>query len=200
MRGGRMINYPKFGDIFIYSSRLYGDSEKSGFQPVAVIRANEPNENSGSIVVAPITSKYKQSCQINHVVLGKRFGLKKSSVILLEQMKWVNPEHFERYVGHITEAHILRRINQGIKRAIELQNNPQSNVKPAPKVRKNKTRKNFVYSNRDVMCLCPVCRDSYRHRGFKVVNVHGIKGLCDLCNYRQGFDYAVVGLLTRRKT
>ena len=192
-----MINYPKFGDIFMYSSRLNGDSVKFGFRPVVVIRPEDPNENSDSIVVAPITSKYKQSCQINHVLLGKRFGLKKSSVILLEQMKWVNPEHLERYVGHITEAHILRRINQGLKRAIELQNNPQAVVRPAPKVRKHKKRKKLVYSNRDVMCLCPVCRDAYRHRGYRLVNIHGTKAVCDLCNYRQGFDYAVVGLLTR---
>lgn len=195
-----MINNPKFGDIFMYSYRLEGDSVKCGFQPVVVIRVNEPNENSDSIVVAPITSKYKQSCQINHVVLGKRFGLKKSSVILLEQMKWVNPDHLERYVGHITEAHILRRINQGLKRAIEIQNNPELTAASTPQPRNSRKKKNFSYSNRDVMCLCPVCRDSYRHRGFKVVNVHGTKGMCDLCNYRQGFDYAVVGLLTRRKT
>jgi hypothetical protein len=57
--------------------------------------------------------------------------------------------------------------------------------------------KRLVYSNRDVMCLCPVCRDAYRHRGYRLVNVHGTKAICDLCNYRQGFDYAVVGLLTR---
>lgn len=195
-----MSNYPKFGDIFMYSSRLNDSSIKSGFRPVVVIRPEDPNENSDSIVVAPITSKYKQSCQINHVVLGKRFGLKKSSVILLEQMKWANPDHLERYVGHITEAHILRRINQGLKRAIEIQNNPEATAVPPLKIRKNRKKKTSFYSNRDVMCLCPVCRDSYRHRGFKVVNVRGTKGMCDLCNYRQGFDYAVVGLLSRPKT
>lgn len=96
-----MSNYPRFGDIFMYSSRRDGDSVKSGFRPVVVIRPVDPNENSESIVIAPVTSKYKQSCQINHVLLGKRFGLKKSSVILLEQMKWVNPDHLGLYVGHI---------------------------------------------------------------------------------------------------
>ncbi len=191
-----MSNYPKFGDIFMYSSRRDGDSVKSGVRPVVVIRPVDPNENSESIVIAPVTSKYKQSCQINHVLLGKRFGLKKSSVILLEQMKWVNPDHLERYVGHITEAHILRRINQGLKRAIEIQNNPGITAVSFPKIRKSRKKK-FSYSNRDIMCLCPVCRDFYRHRGFRLVNVHGTKDTCSLCNYRQGFDYAVVGLLTR---
>ena len=192
-----MNNYPKFGDIFMYSYRSEGSFVKCGFRPVVVIRPGDPNENSDLIVVAPITFKYKQTKQINHVILGKRFGLKERSVILLEQMQWINPDHLELYVGHITEEHILKRINQGLKRAIELQNNPKAAVRPANRVRKHKKRKKLTYSNRDVMCLCPVCRDSYRHRGFKLINVHGNKDICDLCNYRQGFDYAVVGLLTR---
>ncbi len=65
------------------------------------------------------------------------------------------------------------------------------------KKRKKRKKKKPAYSPRDIMCLCPVCRDVYRHRGFRVLNVGGTKDVCDYCNYRTGVDYAVVGLLTR---
>ena len=192
-----MINYPKFGDIFMYDFGLDDNSARIGIHPVAVVRLEDQNENSNSIIIAPVTSKYKQSCQITHVLLGKRFGLKKSSVILLEQMRLVDPNRLGRYVGHISETHILRRINQGLKRAIELQNRPSVSIVSSPKPRKRKRKNRPVINTRDVMCLCPVCRNMYRHRGVKLIPVYGTKDMCDLCNYRQGFDYAVVGLLTR---
>ena len=53
------------------------------------------------------------------------------------------------------------------------------------------------YDERDVMCLCPICRDTYRHRGFKVIALESCSDVCDICNYRRGFDYAVVGILSR---
>ena len=62
---------------------------------------------------------------------------------------------------------------------------------------RKKRHKKPAYNPRDIMCLCPVCKDSYRHRGFRVISAGGTKDICDLCNYRTGFDYAVVGLLTR---
>ena len=55
-----------------------------------------------------------------------------------------------------------------------------------------------VLNERDVMCLCPVCRDQYRHRGFRVVpKRNGYSDICDWCNFRRGYDYYVVGLLSR---
>lgn len=181
----------------MYDFGLDDNSARIGIHPIAVVRLEDQNENSNSIIIAPVTSKYKQSCQITHVLLGKRFGLKKSSVILLEQMRLVDPNRLGRYVGHISETHILRRINQGLKRAIELQNRPSVSIVSSPKPRKRKRRNRPVINTRDVMCLCPVCRNMYRHRGVKLIPMYGTKDTCDLCNYRQGFDYAVVGLLTR---
>ncbi len=56
-----------------------------------------------------------------------------------------------------------------------------------------------TYNERDIICLCPVCRDAYRHRGCKVISVEGNSDTCDICNYRLGHDYAVVGLLSGGK-
>ncbi len=191
-----MISFPEYGDIFIFDFGTEPSYVTSGKRPVVVLQTDEWIDQEPAVVIAPITFKYWQTFLINHVVLGKRFGLKKDSMILLEQMQAVNQDALGRYIGHITEDHLLRRINQGVKRVIELRSRPA--VPEVPGIKVHKLKKRIVYDQRDVMCLCPVCRDTYRHRGFRLVSIHGPKDTCDLCNYRQGFDYAVVGLLSKR--
>lgn len=190
-----MISFPEYGDIFIFDFGTEPSYGTSGKRPVVVLQTDEWIDQEPAVIIAPITFKYWQTFLINHVVLGKRFGLKKDSMILLEQMQAVHQDALGRYIGHITEDHLLRRINQGVKRVIELRSRPA--VPEAPLVKVNKRKKRLFYDQRDVMCLCPVCRDTYRHRGFRLVRIHGPKDTCDLCNYRQGFDYAVVGLLSK---
>lgn len=192
-----MISFPEYGDIFLFDFGTVPGSVTAGKRPAVILQTDEWIGHEPAVTIAPITFKYWQTFLINHVVLGKRFGLKKDSMILLEQMQTVNQDTLGRYIGHITEDHLLRRIDQGIKRVIELRSRSSVPEAPVIKVRKRK-KKRLVYNRRDVMCLCPVCRNMYRHRGFKLINIHGSKDTCDLCNYRQGFDYAVVGLLSRR--
>lgn len=192
-----MISFPEYGDIFIFDFGTSPDSVTAGKRPAVILQTDEWIDHEPAVIIAPISFRYKQTYLINHVVLGKRFGLKKDSMILLEQMQTVNQEALGRYIGHITEDHILRRIDQGIKRVHELRSRPSVPEAPEAKVRKRKKKKRFVYDERDVMCLCPVCRNTYRHRGFRLISVPGIKETCDLCNHRQGFDYAVVGILSR---
>ena len=192
-----MITFPEYGDIYIFNFSTAPDSVTAGKRPVVILQTDEWIDHEPAVIIAPISFRYKQTYLINHVVLGKRFGLKKESMILLEQMQTVNQGSLGRYIGHITEDHILRRIDQGIKRVHELKSRPSIPEEPKAKVRKRKKEKRFIYDERDVMCLCPVCRNTYRHRGFRLISVPGTKETCDLCNHRQGFDYAVVGILSR---
>ena len=61
-----------------------------------------------------------------------------------------------------------------------------------------KKKKTPKLDPRDIMCLCPKCREQYRLRGFRVISVEGgYSDTCDWCNYRRGYDYYVVGLLSR---
>ena len=53
------------------------------------------------------------------------------------------------------------------------------------------------YDERDIMCLCPACRDNYLVRGFKVIRLNGFSDSCDIC-LRPGMDHVVVGILSRR--
>ncbi|MBR1905566.1 MAG: type II toxin-antitoxin system PemK/MazF family toxin [Clostridiales bacterium] len=194
-----MITFPEYGDIYIFDFNTVPGSVTAGKRPAVILQTDEWINHEPAVIIAPISFRYKQTFLINHVVLGKRFGLKKDSMILLEEMQTVDQSKLGRYIGHITEEHLLRRIDQGIKRVLELRSKPYVPVTPVAKVRKRK-KKRFVYDQRDVMCLCPVCKNTYRHRGYRLISVPGTKETCDLCNHRQGFDYAVVGLLSRPKT
>ena len=109
-----MITFPKYGDIYIFDFSTVPGSVTTGKRPAVILQTDEWIDHEPAVIIAPIAFRYWQTFLINHVVLGKRFGLKKDSMILLEQMQTVNQDALGRYIGHITEDHLLRRIDQGI--------------------------------------------------------------------------------------
>ena len=172
----------KRGEIVIYDFGINGGSVQRGSRPAIVLQHDKYNATSPTTIIAPITSVKKRTEMFAHVVLGKRFGLRKNSMVLLEQVQTVSQEDLGKYVGHVDDEETISRIDQGLHRVLDM------------KIKRNIAS---VYDERDVMCLCSVCRNVYRNRGFSVIRIGGDSGQCDLCNYRPGFDYAVVGLLSR---
>lgn len=47
----------------------------------------------------------------SHITLGCKFGLKKPSMVLLEQIRTVNKEDLQEYIGTVDEDRLLRQIN-----------------------------------------------------------------------------------------
>ena len=194
-----MTNSIRRGDIILYNFGTNTGSVQCGTRPAVVLQNDEQNDHSPTTIIAPITSANKKQEMFAHISLGKRFGLSRSSMVLLEQLQTVNQNELGAYIGHISDVNILHRIDRGLKKVLSLkeQGCDISTYISSKSRKKKKTRKAPKYDPRDIMCLCPICRDSYRHRGYKVISAGGTKDICDLCNYHTGFDYAVVGLLTR---
>lgn len=192
-------NAVKRGDIALYDFGLKPGSIQNGLRPVLILQNNSYNESSATTIVAPISSTNKKNKMFSHIVLGARFGLLKRSMVMLEQLQTINKEALGAVVGHIDDKEIIKRIDRGLSKLLGIKdvqdgnelNSGVSTYRNKPKIKKPS------YDPRDVMCLCLVCRDAYRHRGFRVLNVGGPKNICDYCNYRTGVDYAVVGLLSR---
>lgn len=188
----------KRGDIVMYD---FGDnigSVQCGYRPAVVLQNNDQNENSPTTIIAPTTTAKKKQEMFAHVYLGKRFGLRSKSMILLEQIRTVNQNDLCKKVGHIDDQEVISKIDAGLKKLLDLKKRGcdiQAII--IEMCGYNKPRK-IPISERDIVCLCPVCRDAYRHRGFKVIKRGDEKDTCSLCNHRMGFDYAVVGLLSRR--
>lgn len=198
----------KRGDIVLVDFGEKEGSIQSGFRPAVVLQRNRYNNSSTTTIVAPITSIGKRTDMVTHVFIGRRFGLLERSMILLEQIQTINQSDIDKYVGHIKDDKVMCLINNGLRKVLDVRN---MDFEDAYVLKRSKTseglanRKKYKrqsrkprFSQRDIMCLCPVCRDSYRHRGFRVISAGGTRDICDLCNYRSGFDYAVVGLLSKR--
>lgn len=195
------------GDIVLVNFGDNPGSVQNGYRPAVILQRNRYNKSSTTTIVAPITSVTKRTKMSSHVFIGRRFGLLERSMVLLEQIQTIDQDAIDTCVGHIKDDDIMRRINEGLRAVLELNDNDfdathvlkrcKTSEGIAERKKRPKKKRKPSFSQRDVMCLCPRCRDSYRHRGFRVIRAGGTRDICDLCNYRTGSDYAVVGLLTR---
>lgn len=132
----------KRGDIFYYDFGNRDGSIQSGKRPVLVVQADSFNANAPTVVVAALTSVIKKQYLPSHIVLGDRCGLKKPSMVMLEQVQTVNKSELTEYVGTVDDDKMLRRINSAMKKTMGLWVERGNN-------------------ERDVYCLCPKCLQAY---------------------------------------
>ena len=89
----------------IYYADLSGatGSEQDGIRPVLIIQNDTGNKYSPTVIAAAITSKEKRSDLPTHVCLGIDFGLRESSIVMLEQIRTLDKSRLGRYVGSIDD-------------------------------------------------------------------------------------------------
>jgi len=80
-----MKKYPKRGDIIIVNFSPTSGHEQSGLRPAVVLSFDIFNEQSGFILVAPVTSKIKGNPF--EVILD---ATKKNGVVLADQIKIID--------------------------------------------------------------------------------------------------------------
>ncbi|MCX0366245.1 type II toxin-antitoxin system PemK/MazF family toxin [Clostridium perfringens] len=163
------------GDLFYYD---FGDrvgSVQSGERPVLVVQADDYNKNAPTVIVAAVTSVIKKRYLPSHIILGDKFGLKKPSMVLLEQVQTVNKDELSDYIGTIEDEHLLRQINATLKKTFGL----------------------WVYNpenEKNIRCLCQKCLKNYIHNPDYIVRrldpFAKEKDRCDKCN-QSGWDYVV---------
>lgn len=56
----------------------------------------------------------------SHIILGEEFGLKKPSMVLLEQIRTVNKEDLREYIGTVDDDKLFRQINATLKKTFGL--------------------------------------------------------------------------------
>lgn len=89
----------------IYYADLSGatGSEQDGIRPILIIQNDTGNKYSPTVIAAAITSKEKRSDLPTHVCLGIDFGLRESSIVMLEQIRTLDKSRLGRYVGSIDD-------------------------------------------------------------------------------------------------
>lgn len=130
------------GDLFYYDFGEKEGSIQSGIRPVLVVQADEFNANAPTIIVASITTVLKKRYLPSHVILGQEFGLKKHSMVLLEQIQTINKKDLVEYIGTIDDDRLMKRINTTLKKTFGF----------------------WFYKEIDkdtIHCLCPKCLKEY---------------------------------------
>ena len=169
----------KHGDIFCYDFGTNEGSIQNGISPALVIQANNFNANSPTTVIAAITTAQKGMYLPSHIFLGERYGLDRPSTVMLEQLRTVNQEDLDPYIGTVEDHTTLNAISKALKKTYGLW------FYQAPKD--------------DVRCLCRRCLDEYRDSDEYIISrrdpFQKEKEPCDRCRH-PGYDYV---LKPRRK-
>lgn len=102
----------KRGDI--YYANLYPviGSEQGGVRPVLVIQNDVGNHYSPTVIVAAITGRKKKWLP-THVRLKNQSGLYKTSFVMLEQIRTIDRERLQEYIGQMNKR-AMHDIDQAI--------------------------------------------------------------------------------------
>lgn len=163
----------KRGDVFFADLGQGIGSEQMGYRPVVIIQNDTGNKHSPTVVVAAVTSKVDAKAkQPTHCFIGTEYGLEMPSVILLEQIRTLDKQRLEKYIGRLSKKH-LNDLNHALAISVGLI--------PA--------QENLV------LCLCKPCADNFRLDGkYDLVRVmeNQERDTCTYCNHRMGFEYELV--------
>ncbi len=102
----------KRGDMYYADLHPVIGSEQGGVRPVVVIQNNVGNHYSPTVIVAAITGRNKKGMP-THVNIHEQPGLRKTSVAMLEQIRTVDRERLQDYIGQM-DKQTMHDIDQAI--------------------------------------------------------------------------------------
>lgn len=106
-------------DIFYADLGRNIGSEQCGIRPVMIIQNDVGNKFSPTIIICPLTSELKKVTMPTHVSLGKKFGLAKRSMALLEQIRVIDRTRLGKYIGTVDQS-LMARIDDAISISLGL--------------------------------------------------------------------------------
>ena len=108
------------GDIYYCDLRADAGSVQRGYRPVVIIQNDTGNRFSPTLIVTPITTIIKKEQLPTHVIMGKGFGLRNESMVLLEQIHTVDKlAQIGDYVGSISKA-VMTKIDNALRLSVGL--------------------------------------------------------------------------------
>jgi mRNA interferase MazF len=166
----------KRGDIFYANLVSSVGSEQGGLRPVVIIQNDYGNLYSSTVIVTVMTSRIGAKIRLPvHVVLPPECGLKKESIVMLEQIRTIDKQRLGCYIGHLNDVE-MKEIDEALGISVGLKESPDHNP-------------------RDLICLCQICASQfYENRSINIRRAdrnQQIKDTCSYCNVRQGYDYYV---------
>jgi len=110
----------KRGDVFYADLSPTIGSEQGGVRPVLVIQNDIGNHYSPTVIVAAITSQIAKARLPTHVELpGRRNGLERDSVVLLEQIRTIDKERLRERVVRLS-GNVMRAVDAALEISLGL--------------------------------------------------------------------------------
>ena len=104
----------KRGNVFFADFAQKVGSEICGTRPVLVLQNDIGNQHSPTIIVAGISSQMKKMYLPTHIQIDEECGLKRKSVVQLEQIHTIDRKRLRGYIGTLSEK-MMSRVNQAIQ-------------------------------------------------------------------------------------
>lgn len=99
----------KRGDIYYANLNPVIGSEQGGMRPVLIISNDIGNKHSPTVIIAAITSRAHTKAKLpTHISVKDFESLDKDSIVLLEQIRTVDKQRLQDYVGAIPERSMAR--------------------------------------------------------------------------------------------
>lgn len=92
------------GDIYYADLSPVTGSEQGGIRPVLIVQNDIGNEHSMTIIVVAITAHIKKTWLPIHIELdAEKYGLRRNSVALCEQIRTIDKRRLRGKINHIDE-------------------------------------------------------------------------------------------------
>lgn len=102
------------GDIYCADLTPVVGSEQGGFRPVLILQNNIGNEHSPTVIAAAITGCFKNWWMPTHVLLPADCGLRRDSIVMLEQLRTLDKTRLMAYIGCVS-AEKMNEVNKALE-------------------------------------------------------------------------------------
>ena len=104
----------KKGDIYYADLAPVVGSEQGGIRPVLIIQNDTGNYYSPTVIAAAITSRLQKHSLPTHIQLEQEVrGLRRNSIILLEQVRTIDRMRLRGYIGSLNGS-MVQKVDQAI--------------------------------------------------------------------------------------
>ena len=120
----------KRGEIYYADLSPVVGSEQGGIRPVLIIQNDVGNRYSPTVIAAAITSRLDKAKLPTHISLPSAgCGLRKDSVILLEQIRTIDKQRLKECMGEIPRE-VLREVDHALEVSFGLIPRPHRTHRP----------------------------------------------------------------------
>ncbi len=109
-----MLTPVKRGEIYYADLSPVVGSEQGGLRPVLIVQNDTGNKHSPTVIAAAITSQMGKARLPTHIELNANsFGLRKDSVVLLEQIRTIDKKRLREKMGRVDDE-LMNKIDTAI--------------------------------------------------------------------------------------